>query len=611
MNMGASLGMARGLTKALPAAGRPPVVAVIGDSTFFHSGITGLVDVAYNGGASTVVVMDNGTTAMTGHQGHPGTGSRLGRGSGPVIEIDRVAHAVGIRNVHRLPPYDLLNSWRILDAAVRAEEPTVLIADAPCILEKRLDLGDVVSIDLEKCTECRTCTRLGCPAIVQVDGHLEVDQELCTGCTHCQQVCADCNAGIDVCLMLELVDQGRLDEAVDVLLRANPLPAVAARVCPHPCDHEMSALGVPLVKRYAYAHPSLLERFSEVPGRVSIRAIEGFLGDHARTLDPARFRPTLERDGRAVVVGSGPAGLSAAWQLRRRGWQVTVLESAPEPGGMLRWGIPGFRLPREVLEGEIERLRAIGIEIRCGVRVGRDVTLDQLAADHDAVILALGDGSGRALALAGSDEVATGIMTGVDFLARYNAGTAPPLGPRVAVVGGGNTAIDCARAAVRQDAEAVVLYRRAEEEMPAIPEEVDEARREFVRFAFHRLPVRVVVGVDGHVAGLVTIEVREGEPEADGRRRPEPIPGTEQTEAFDLVILAVGEQTDTGFLAGSGVVTGADGRIAVNFAGATRRAGVFACGDAAFGHGTVTQAVATGRHAAELASDYLQRGEAQ
>jgi indolepyruvate ferredoxin oxidoreductase alpha subunit len=613
MNMGASIGMARGLAKALPADGtRPkkPVVAVIGDSTFFHSGITGLVDLVYNGGSSTVVVMDNGTTAMTGHQGHPGTGGRLGGGNGiaPVVDIDRVARAVGIRDVQHLPPYDLLNAWRVLDAAARSKEPSVLIAEAPCVLNQRLDLGDIVQLDPEKCTDCHACTRLGCPAIEQVDGHIEVNAALCTGCTHCQQVCADCNAGIDVPLVLELVAQNRLDEAVDVLLRTNPLPSVVSLVCPHPCDHEVNALGLPQAKRYAYQYPGLLERFSEVEGRISVRRVERFLGEHAlREMDPARFGPAQTRNGSVAIVGSGPAGLSAAWQLRRRGWNVTVLEAAAEPGGMLRWGIPAFRLPRHLLDGEIGRLEAIGVQIRCGMRLGHDLSLEELSRDHDAVVLAVGDGAARALRLEGADEVASGIMSGVDFLARYNAGKAPPVGQRVAIVGGGNTAIDCARAAVRLDAEAVVLYRRAQEEMPAIPEEVEEARKEFVRFAFRRLPVRVVAGADGHLAGVVTVEMRPGEPDADGRRRPEPVAGTEKLEAYDLVVLAVGEEADLAFLQGTELLAGERNRIAVNFAGATRRAGVFACGDAAFGQGTVAQAIATGRRAAELVSDYMEK----
>ena len=443
MNMGASIGMARGLHKAMPAEGRPPIVAVIGDSTFFHSGITGLVDAVYNGGPSTVVVLDNGTTAMTGHQGHPGTGDRLSDGMAPVIEIDRVAHAVGIRHVLRLPPYDLLNTWRILDAAVHADEPTVLVAEAPCLLTKRLDLGGVVHVDAEKCTNCHACLRLGCPAIEVMDDRPQINDVLCTGCTHCQQVCADCNAGIDIPLVLELVSQDRIDEAAEVLLRSNPLPAISARVCPHPCDHEVNALGLPQAKRYAYHYPGLVDRFPAGEGRISVRDVEAFLGDHVlHELDGDRFRPKFERQGRVAVIGSGPSGLSAAWQLRRRGWQVTVIDSAPEPGGMLRWGIPGFRLSRGVLRGELQRLKDTGIEFRTGVRVGRDLSLDRLTRDYDAVIVAVGDGAGRKLRLEGDGDVASGIMTGLHFLERYNAGKAPPVGHRVAIVGGGNTAID-------------------------------------------------------------------------------------------------------------------------------------------------------------------------
>ncbi|MFO7892279.1 MAG: FAD-dependent oxidoreductase [Longimicrobiales bacterium] len=610
MNMGASIGMAHGLEKVLPEAQRKKLVSVIGDSTFYHSGVTGLMDMVYNGGAGTVVVLDNRTTAMTGHQEHPGSGCTIDQREAPRIDIGAVAKAVGVDDVRTVDPYDLLDSWRTLDEATSADHPTVVIAEKACVLKEKVTFGDPVFIDWDKCTDCHACTRLGCPAIEESDGRLAINELLCNGCTQCQQVCADCNAGIDVSLMLELVDQGRIEEALDVVMRANPMPAISARVCPHPCDHDVNALGFPQAATYAERHPELVERFpdgagADGTGKVSVRAIEQFLGDWAlENTDAARFAPTAE-SGRAVaIVGSGPAGLAAAWQLRRAGAKVTVFDADDAPGGMLRTGIPPFRLSRDLLDRELDRWEAIGVEFRCGVRIGRDVTMQELQEDHDAVIVAVGHHASRAVELEGADRAPGAVLAGLDFLRRFNRGDEVEIGRKVAVIGGGNTAIDCARAARRLGASVEVLYRRTEDEMPAIPDEVEDAREEGVLFRFQRNPTRIVAE-DGHMTALEHLAMEQGEPDASGRARPVPVDGSEEIDAFDSVILAVGENAELAFLEGSGV--SADGHVDVNFAGATSRPGVFACGDAAFNHGTVTQAVATGRRTADLATDYLKK----
>jgi indolepyruvate ferredoxin oxidoreductase, alpha subunit len=605
MSMGASIGMAHGMEKVLPESQRKKLVSVIGDSTFYHSGVTGLMDVVYNGGSGTVVVLDNRTTAMTGHQPHPGTGNRLTDGSSPRIDIGGVARAVGVEDVRELDPYDLLGAWRTLDEATRADHPSVLIAEKPCVLQERISFGEPVFLDAEKCTDCFACTRLGCPAIEETGGRLQINDLLCNGCTHCQQVCGNCNAGIDIPLVLELVDQGRVPEAFDVLMRANPMPGVASHVCPHPCELDVNALGYPQAEVYAARHPKLLDRFPGRSEHISVRSIERFIADWALSnLDATTLAPPDERPGSVGIVGSGPGGLSAAWYLRRKGWGVTVYEAGDEPGGMLRTGIPAFRLPREVLDGELDRWRAIGVEFRTGMRIGRDVTIQDLQNAHDAVILAVGHHASRAMKLPGSETAPDAVLHGLDFLRRFNEGEELDVGRRVAVIGGGNTAIDCARAARRLGATATVIYRRTQGEMPAIPEEVEEAREEGVEFRFQRNPTRAVAEA-GRLQKLECIAMAQGDPDESGRRRPVPVPGSEEIEPFSTVILAIGEDAELDFLEGSGVSV--NGHVDVNFAGATSRPGVFACGDAAFGHGTVTQAVSTGRRAADLAADYLNR----
>ncbi|HKJ91679.1 MAG TPA: thiamine pyrophosphate-dependent enzyme, partial [Longimicrobiales bacterium] len=283
LNMGASISMAHGMGKVMPEEERNRLVAVIGDSTFYHSGITGLIDVVYNGGASTVVVLDNHTTAMTGHQEHPGTGRTLMGEPAQVVDIEMLAKSVGVKDVRHVDPYDLGAAWRTIDDAMRRDEPSLLIADAPCVLRERITFGDSVAIDTDKCTNCYGCTRVGCSAIEQTEDHLEVNSILCIGCTHCQQVCSDCNAGIDVPQVLELVGQGRYREAFDVLVRANPFPSIAGRVCPHPCDHEVNALGWPQRRLRAQQHPDLVPGFPDPhhEGAISVREVEKFLGDWA------------------------------------------------------------------------------------------------------------------------------------------------------------------------------------------------------------------------------------------------------------------------------------------------------------------------------------------
>ena len=609
MNMGASIGMAHGMKKVMPADEAQRVVAVIGDSTFFHSGITGLLDVVYNHGNSTVVVLDNRTTAMTGHQGHPGSGHDLNGRPAPRLDIAAIARAVGVEDVREIDAYDLTGAARTIDDAMRSGHPSVLVARAACVLAEKVQFGPAVHVDASLCTECQACLRLGCPAI-QVDessrGRPFIDSALCNGCSHCQQVCASCNAGIDVPRMLELVAQERYRDAFELVLRTNPFPAIAGRICPHPCEADVNALGRDQQADYRARYPQLLRDFRspEAPDRISVRLVERFLGDWAtHNVDGAEYAPRETRGPSVGIVGSGPAGLAAAWYLRRRGFAVTLYDEHDEPGGMLRHGIPEFRLPRATLDAEIARLTAAGVTLRCGTRLGRDTALAQLRAEHAAVVLAFGAWRGQGVRIEGADAGITGISTGLEYLQHYNHGDAIAVGRRVAVIGGGNTAMDCARAARRAGAEVTVYYRRAEADMPAIAEELQDARTDGVTIEPFTVPVRVLTR-DGHVAGLVLERTEPGRPDASGRRTPVPVPGSEFTIEADTVMLAIGEAPDLAPLASTDVPH--DGRIGVRFTGATSAAGVFACGDAAFGHGTVTQAIATGRRVADAVALHLE-----
>jgi indolepyruvate ferredoxin oxidoreductase, alpha subunit len=608
LNMGASIPMAHGLRRVLPPEQARRVVSVIGDSTFFHSGIAGLLDVVHNGGNGVTLVLDNATTAMTGHQDHPGVPSRIADGSASAVDIAALVRALGVRDVHVLDPYDLPALRAEIERSLATAEPSVLIARAPCVLRERRTFGDALQVDPERCTDCHACLDAGCPALsVGGRGLPVIDETLCIACGLCAGLCNDCNAGLDLSRILELVAAGRDADALAVLLDVNPLPAVSARVCPHPCDDARNALGRDHHADYAQRLPSLLERFGSTsrPGHISMRAVEQYLGDLA--IAQPQLLP-IERTpgprGRVAIVGSGPGGLSAAWQLARRGVAVTIYDRAAAPGGVLRRGIPGFRLDRTVLDAELARLFGIGIRFRGATDVGTAVSLDALRQQHDAVILAVGYSSSRSLRMQG-DGQATGIYGGTWFLDRFNAGESVDTGTRVAVIGGGNTALDCARAARRTGARVTIYYRRGEAEMPAIADEIEAARAEGVEIVTMTLPQRVVTDPAGRVSALELIDMVLGDVDASGRRSPVPVPGSERIIEADTVIIAVGEVADLSFLAGTGI--GGRDHIPVAFTGRTQHPGVFACGDVAFGHGTVTQSISTGRRAADAVLRFLQQ----
>jgi NADPH-dependent glutamate synthase beta subunit-like oxidoreductase len=412
---------------------------------------------------------------------------------------------------------------------------------------------------------------------------------------------AACPLGADLEGALDLMRQGRLDEARDLLLRENPMPGVTGRVCDHPCQ--------------TACHRAAFDE------AVNLHAIERVLGD----LEPAAppTAPVRRHAEQVAVVGSGPAGLACAYHLARLGYGVEVFEAEREPGGALRHGIPEYHLPREVLEREIERVRAQGVTLHCGVRVGTAVPWTRLDG-FDAVFLATGARIARRLELTGEEDadVRPGreLLRGADALARGS------LGSQVVVVGGTDTAVDCARTALRLGAEPVILCQGTRADLTASAEAVEEAIREGVRFEFRTWPVGVRTA--GHAENEGALEAirtlyAEGSAARPRRRltavecvrmqpgaeacRPVPVPGSGFLLPADLLLTALGEEPDLDFLpAGVGRL---DYVVRVDDCGSTHRAGFFAGGDLTGGPRTVAHSLASGKRAAIGIARYL-RGRA-
>ncbi|MBE0446945.1 MAG: FAD-dependent oxidoreductase [Actinobacteria bacterium] len=370
------------------------------------------------------------------------------------------------------------------------------------------------------------------------------------------------------------------EKAWRVLTQTNPLPAVLGRVCPHFCEGECNRKG----KDEA----------------VSINAIERSIGDYGIKNKLQHEKISDEsRSEKVAVVGSGPAGLSCAFQLARRGYPVTIFEGFSKSGGMLRYGIPAYRLPEDILDAEVSAIEALGVEIRYNTKVGKDISLDDLKKDYKAVYLAIGAHKGWNLGVPGEDE--SGVINAVEFLNKINAGERVEIGNRVLVIGGGNSAVDAARASLRLGANPQIVYRRTRDEMPALAEEIEDTEAEGIHIEYLAAPVEVIRD-GGKVTGLKCIKMELGEPDASGRRRPVPVEGSEFVIEADMVIPAIGQGPDF-----TGMEQFEDnGWITADANGATSEVGVFAGGDVTNKLGTVTEAIGLGRKAAQAIDCYIE-----
>jgi NADH-quinone oxidoreductase subunit F len=400
----------------------------------------------------------------------------------------------------------------------------------------------------------------------------------------CQHICP---ISQDVPSYIGLITQGKFEEAITVVRKENPLPLVCGRVCNTPCEKKCVA--------------------GEWDDPIAIRLLKRFLADYEmKHKVKIEEKPKREKEGKVAIVGSGPGGLTCAHYLALEGYKVTIFESQEIPGGMLAVGIPDFRLPKDVLKYEIDRIKRLGVEIKTNTTVGKDVSLDKLKEEYKAVFIAIGAQKGLKMKIPGED--AEGVIDAIEFLRDINLGRKVKIGDRVMVVGGGNSAIDAARVAKRLGKDTKILYRRTRAEMPAIKSEIEEALTESIDIQFLAAPVNVISS-NGKLEAIECIRMELGEMDQSGRRRPVPVEGSEFKVEVDTLILAISQEPDVSLLSGNGLNISKWNTLEVDPETlSTNIKGIFAGGDVVTGPNTVTEAMAHGKTAAQMIDKYI-KGE--
>lgn len=446
------------------------------------------------------------------------------------------------------------------------------------------------------------------PAESRSSGFLEVsfgfDEERAqieaSRCLECRDpVCTrGCPVSVDIRTFIQHILRRDYLAAARTIRETNLLPAICGRVCPQETQCE--------------AVCTLGRKFPPV----AIGKLERFVADYEEQCVIPPSPQEQRREGRVAIVGSGPAGLACAAELARLGYVVTLFEALHAVGGVLRYGIPEFRLPNDVIDREVRRIEALGVEIRTNVVVGRTITVDELLGEWGFHAVFLGTGAGTPLFMGIPGESLSGVYSANEFLTRVNlmgahlfpaCDTPIRIGAEVAVIGGGNTALDAVRTARRLGAKrAYLIYRRSRHEMPAREEEILHAEEEGVRFLFLTSPLRILGNREAWVTGIECQEMALGEPDDSGRRRPLPVPGSERVIPVQTVVEAIGAKPNPIIQATTpGLEIGRSGIVVVGEAQETRRPGVFAGGDLSRGGATVILAMRDGRRAAEEIHRYL------
>ena len=430
--------------------------------------------------------------------------------------------------------------------------------------------------------------------------NMEEAMEEASRCINCKNAkCIQgCPVSINIPAFVNAVKEGKITEAADIIAESSALPAICGRVCPQETQCEGKCI------RGIKGDP------------ISIGKLERFVADYSREHGYVPKKPETTNGKKVAIIGSGPAGLTCAGDLAKLGYEVTIFEALHEPGGVLTYGIPEFRLPKdEVVQKEIDNVRKLGVKIECNVVIGKSVTIDQLMEEEGFEAVFIGSGAGLPKFMGIPGENAVGVFSANEFLTRNNLMKAfrddydTPIfrGTKVAVVGGGNVATDAARTALRLGATTYIVYRRSEAELPARVEEVHHAKEEGIIFHLLTNPTEILEDEKGWVKGMKCVRMELGEPDASGRRRPVVIPDSEFTLDVDTVIMALGTSPNPLI---SSTTEGLETNkwkciVAEEDNGQTSKEGVFAGGDAVTGAATVILAMEAGKAGAKGIHEYL------
>jgi len=451
------------------------------------------------------------------------------------------------------------------------KEPDCALACPEDAITKDPETG-IVLHDTEKCT--------GCNAVPNKSGAEKQQTSPCK---------AECPAHIDVQGYVNLAAKGKFEEALALIKKASPFPSICGRVCHHPCESNCSR--------------------SDIDNSVGIHGIERFIADLDLNAGK-RYMPRIKdkKEDKIAIIGSGPAGLTCAYYLAIKGYQVTLFEKAAELGGMLTSGLPSYRLPSKVVEAEIQHIRDLGVTMKTNVEIGTDVTVAQLRQEGYKAFF-VGVGTQECIELGIEGEDLDGVYPGLDYLRLVNQGEQVALGKNVAVIGGGNAAMDAVRSARRLGAEnAFIIYRRGLEEMPANAEEIEECQQEGIAINTLTQPVRFI-SANGRVKAIECLKMQLTEPDESGRRKPEPVPGSEFTIEVDNAISALGQEAEWSCLTAECACTLSDWGT-MNVDPLTLQSDdpdIFAGGDAVRGPQSIIEAIADGKQAA-VSIDFFIKG---